>query len=103
MRCAMMLFPIAAALALTACQPQSAPARSSDVPPVSGDGCGAQRLASWMGKSDTPTARNAIARDSGASSIRWLTPGMAVTMDYRPDRLNVHIDDRGRYTGFDCA
>ncbi|KAI0506558.1 hypothetical protein F5B22DRAFT_446683 [Xylaria bambusicola] len=26
---------------------------------------------------------------------RVITPGMMVTKDYRPDRLNVHVDEKG--------
>jgi hypothetical protein len=28
--------------------------------------------------------------------VRWITPGMMVTMDYRADRVNLHLgtDDR---------
>jgi hypothetical protein len=35
-------------------------------------------------------------RLTGARDVRWITPGMMVTMDYRADRVNLHLgtDDR---------
>ncbi|MFV0302295.1 MAG: I78 family peptidase inhibitor [Paracoccus sp. (in: a-proteobacteria)] len=33
---------------------------------------------------------------------RIITPGMAVTEDYNPDRLNVHVDDKGWITRVEC-
>jgi hypothetical protein len=30
---------------------------------------------------------------TGANSVRVLKPGMAATMDFRDDRLNLHLDD----------
>lgn len=31
-------------------------------------------------------------RASGAQTLRWVAPGMAVTMDYNPARLTVAYD-----------
>ena len=33
---------------------------------------------------------------------RIITPGMAVTEDYNPDRLNIHVDDKGWITKTEC-
>lgn len=33
---------------------------------------------------------------------RIITPGMAVTEDYNPDRLNVYVDDKGWVTKVEC-
>lgn len=35
---------------------------------------------------------------SEVSSKRIIKPGMMVTMDYRTDRLNIHVDDQGVIT-----
>lgn len=40
---------------------------------------------------------------SGARTIRWKPPGAMVTMDYRPDRLNISLDAQNRITAFDCG
>jgi hypothetical protein len=42
-------------------------------------------------------------RLSGARTLRWKPPGAIVTMDYRPDRLNVSLDEHNRATAFDCG
>jgi Peptidase inhibitor I78 family len=90
-------------LLLVACQPYTSAPGDSAAAPETPDLCGATKVASWVGKADTPVAREAIAKASGAKNIRWLTPGMAVTMDYRQDRLNANIDAGGKFTGFSCA
>ncbi|HEX7871646.1 MAG TPA: I78 family peptidase inhibitor [Sphingobium sp.] len=33
-----------------------------------------------------------LLRLTGARTLRWLAPGMAATMDFRPDRLTVSYD-----------
>lgn len=94
----MRMMLIAAGLPLlAACQPMDT------APGDAADGCGAAKVQSWVGKKDSPAARAAIAKESGAGSIRWLTPGMPVTMDYRLDRLNAKMDASGTYTGLDCG
>ncbi len=88
---------------LAACQPYASGPGDAGSTPETPDLCGAAKVTSWIGKSDSPTAREVIAKASGAKNIRWITPGMAVTMDYRQDRLNAKIDEAGKYSGFDCA
>lgn len=88
-----------------ACQPKAQPESKAapDAPAIAENSCGAEKLAAWLGKVDNSDARSAIARQSGATAIRWLLPNSPVTMDYRPDRLNAHIDAKGIYARFDCA
>jgi translation initiation factor IF-1 len=40
---------------------------------------------------------------SGAARMRWIRPGDVVTMDYREDRLNIHLDERGRIVRLVCG
>ena len=47
--------------------------------------------------------REEITTRSGAQSIRWIEPGMAVTMDYRGDRLNAELDQDGVITAMRCG
>lgn len=92
-----------AAASLAACQPYASEPGDSGAAPETPDLCGASKVASWVGKADTPAAREAITKASGAKNIRWLPPRTPATMDYRQDRLNAKIDDGGKYIGFDCA
>ena len=39
----------------------------------------------------------------GDSHVRVLGPNSAMTMDYRPDRLNVNVDAGNVITGFRCV
>ena len=48
--------------------------------------------------------RSARALDlTGARTIRWIRPGDVVTMDYREDRLTIHLDGRGRVERLTCG
>jgi hypothetical protein len=38
-----------------------------------------------------------------AQPVRILRPGMAVTMDYRPDRLNIEIDAQEKIARVHCS
>ena len=42
-------------------------------------------------------------RLSGARRLRWIRPGDMVTMDYSPQRLNIHLDGAGRIERFTCG
>ena len=65
--------------------------------------CGSRQLDRFVGKKRTDAISAEVARISEAKSIRWIKPGTAVTMDYRPERLNVDLDDKGVITGFHCG
>ncbi|ANY20597.1 Peptidase inhibitor I78 family protein [Tsuneonella dongtanensis] len=77
---------LAAPFALGACA--TVPA---EVPAGEGS-CFAERVNPWIGHVATPQYRADIAKATGAETIRWLYPDSAMTMDYRPDRLNVKLD-----------
>ena len=40
---------------------------------------------------------------AAAGQVRTIRPGDAVTMDFRPDRLNLEIGEDGRITRFRCG
>lgn len=68
------------------------------------DACGASKVEQYRGQKDSADLRKKIETESGAASIRWLNPTSAVTMDYRPDRLNVVIDpDTGLVMSLRCS
>lgn len=41
--------------------------------------------------------------DSGAQQVRVLRPGDIATMDHRPDRLNIHLDDQDNVEELRCG
>jgi hypothetical protein len=69
-------------LALTACQPDLAAAPDPMAPT-----CGADALQALVGE-----PLSAFTAPPQARAVRVIGPDMAVTMDYRPDRLNVEHD-----------
>jgi hypothetical protein len=73
--------------------------------PVGGSGhrCDASTLGHLVGRDATQALGAEALRRSGARALRWIRPGDAVTMDYREDRLNIHLDGRNRVERFACG
>lgn len=67
------------------------------------DGCGAGKIGDLVGKSMAATMEANIRKRSGARTIRVLPPGAMATMDFRPDRLNIDVDDKGIVTSLRCG
>lgn len=65
--------------------------------------CDATRAQSLIGQVASQALGTDAVRTSGARTMRWISPGMAVTMDYRTDRLNIHLDGQNRVTRVDCG
>ena len=42
-------------------------------------------------------------RLSGAATLRWIPEGAMVTMDYREDRLNLHLDAANKVVRIACG
>jgi hypothetical protein len=62
---------------------------------VAGGGhCDAKHVQNFVG---------VLFRRSSAKALRWIAPGMMVTMDYRADRLNIRTDVRNFVTAIDCG
>ena len=82
----------------------AAGAACATVPAEEGAGtCDAAALGGLVGREPTGALGEEALRRSGARTLRWIRPGDAVTMDYRPDRLNVRLDERHRVEGFSCG
>lgn len=85
------LLAFAGLVALAACQP--------DMPQGAGsDSCGAGALQGLVGQPAT-----VLDSMKFASPTRILRPGMAATMDYSPDRLNIEIDAAERIIRVQCG
>ncbi len=62
------------------------------------DMCGAAALQTLVGQS-----QSVLAAMTFPEGTRIVTPGMAVTMDYRPDRLNIAIGEDGNVASVNCT
>ena len=100
---------LAASLALAACTssgPSSVPREPAPEPPSvtqRGDTCGARTVQDRVGRDYSEALRAAIEEESGAAMLRVLRPGDAATMDHRPDRLNIRLDDDDRIQQITCG
>lgn len=88
-----------------AAAPHQAPQDPADAPQERGTGqaCDAGRAKALVGRSRTAQAEGEARRLTGAAAVRWVPQGGMVTMDYRPDRLNIRLDKNGRVLSLDCG
>src|SRR5687767_6944322 len=90
-----------AALAMPACATTNA---AQPIGERSTGTCRTAGLSRYVGQAANIDVAAAILRDSGARTLRWTGPGIAVTMDFSPDRINVDLDQSlSRIVGFSCG
>ena len=65
--------------------------------------CKAEPAQHLVGRTATTELGAEARRLAGAKSLRWIPKDGAVTMDYRPDRLNIELDERNRITRIRCG
>ena len=65
--------------------------------------CNADRVQPLVGREATPDVVERAKARSGARTVRMIKPGMAVTMDFRSDRLNLELDDRNVVRAARCG
>ena len=80
---------------------ETSPAMNADEPDAAE--CGADKLDRWLNVLPTETVKAEIREAVGHDRIRYIAPGDAVTMDLRPDRLNVETGVDGRIKLFRCG
>ena len=82
-----------------------AAACTSMAPPMAtpGDVCSPASLARYTGLAANDALAARMQRETGKIAIRWVRPGMAVTMEYREDRLTVYLDAAGRVERASCS
>ncbi|MBD3826373.1 MULTISPECIES: I78 family peptidase inhibitor [Stenotrophomonas] len=110
-----LMFAVACALPLAACshpaRTASGPSAAADAPPaatepaVAGSAarCDPEKVASLVGKTATEAVVQQAVKASGARHARVLKPGMAMTMDFREDRLSLEVDAQNRIVRANCG
>lgn len=93
-------------LVLAGCTPtvasETPQAGTETANPVEG-ACRIDGLTDLVGKQvNEALVADGVAR-SGAKASRTIGPDTVVTMDYLPDRLNIHTDAAGKVTKFRCG
>ena len=72
-------------------------------PPMGPATCNADAVQDLVGQTaNQALAASAMAR-SGAEILRWIPPNSAVTMDFRPERLNISYDQELVVTDINCG
>jgi hypothetical protein len=89
---------LAASLAACTSVEQSA---APPTPPAEDGACNADAAQSFVGKPASAAEQARAA--SGARTMRLIRPGQAVTMDYRPDRLNIELDASDSMVKLSCG
>lgn len=91
---------MAGLLGLTACVGANGPT----TPPAAAEGpCRNEELDAFVGRKASAETGAALLKASGATALRWGGPGMAMTMDFRPDRLTVSYDESMVITSARCG
>lgn len=65
--------------------------------------CRSEQLNQFVGKKADASLGTKMLETSGARLLRWVAPGMAVTMDFRADRLTVAYDANYMITQASCG
>jgi hypothetical protein len=92
--------PVVPAL-LAACS--TAPAQPPVHGETSGHECQGAGLERFAGRPATGDIGADILRTSKAATIRWVQPGQMVTMEYRADRVTVHLASGNRIDRVNCG
>ena len=96
------LLPLLSLAACATAQPDPLivpPADSADAAAT----CRRDALAAFTGQPRSAALGTQILAATGAKDIRWVEPGMMVTMDFRADRVTVYLDAANRVERAACT
>ena len=96
----------AALMVTTGCAPLPPAAAEEENVPVHGESgarCDGSRAQMLIGRAASAELGAEALRLTGSRSLRWIRPGDIVTMEYREDRLNIHLDARNRVARLQCG
>jgi hypothetical protein len=86
---------------LAACS--TAPAQSPAHGETPGHECQSAGLERFAGQAATSEVGAEILRVSKAATIRWVQPGQMVTMEFRADRVTVHVGPGNKIERVNCG
>lgn len=95
-----------AILPLAACSHAGSSTAHETTPPSAADGpheCQPDKLEAFTGKTADEATVKQLVSASGARNARVVKPGMAVTMDFRQDRVTVQVDAQNRIERASCG
>ena len=97
--------PIAACSAGAPKADAGQPGAADPTPTVVGSAgrCDSAALDDLAGKAASEAVVKQAVTASGAKTARVVKPGMAVTMDYREDRLTIEVDENNRIVRANCG
>lgn len=92
---------VAATFSLVACATQP-PLGTAPYPPQATQ-CDAERARWALGREATAEVVEEVRAATQSHAVRVIRPGQAVTMDYSPVRVNIHVNERNAITGITCG
>lgn len=93
-----------AILPLAACSHAGSSTSHDPAPaPDTAHECRPEALEAFTGKTADEATIKKLVADSGARGARVVKPGMAVTMDFRQDRVTVQVDAQNRIERASCG
>jgi hypothetical protein len=102
--------PLAVAMMVGGCAAHPPATASADPPPpipehgvTPGHICRLQGTERFVGRTGDDDVKAAILRASNAAVLRWAPPGVAMTMDYRTDRVTVYVTADRKITKISCG
>jgi hypothetical protein len=94
------LLGAAAILSLAAC---ATVAEDGDGPIRPHDSCKAESAQRFVGQKTSAEVGAAVLQATGARELRWLAPGMVVTMEYKYGRVGIAYDESNTITRVTCG
>jgi hypothetical protein len=73
------------------------------VPVAPAAACSPVTLGQFVGQRRGTDLQARMLKLTGKSAIRWVEPGMMVTMDFSENRLTVYLDAAGRVERVSCS
>ena len=93
---------VAGTFALAACSTVP-PVRTGGPYPPSDMQCDAERAHWAIGRAATEDVVEEVRAATQSSTVRVIHPGQAVTMDFSPVRVNIHVNERNAITSITCG